>query len=605
MTGVAIPPRTRTPAAMAAVDGAVDHPGLPGGLWTLEPLSPPDGLARADAMCRRLAARHYENFTAVSRIAPVPVRTHLARVYAYCRVTDDLGDELGAASGEALASWRAEVEGVLLRGAAPRTSLMLALGATVRARALPAAPFLDLIAANVQDQAVHAYETWPELLAYCRLSAAPVGRMVLGVVGVADPRAARLSDDVCVGLQLANFAQDVSVDAARGRRYLVGDDVRAAGVEGAVRAMCDRADALLRSGEELEGLCSGWLRAQLALYRLGGRAIVASVRAAGYATDRVRPHLGPLDRVRIAAAAAPALVRARQVDPRVAEAARECAQTARHEAANFYWGFVALPRAQRESIYAVYAFARRVDDVADGPGAGSARVRLDAERRRLRVALSGGADDPVLRMVAVAARRHAIPIEDLDAIVAGVERDAGRVRYATWSDLGGYCRLVASAVGRICVRIFGYTDPAALVRADELGMAMQLTNILRDVREDASLGRVYLPREDLEAAGIDGEEIVAAAAEERPARVDQAAWARLVAVEAERAEGLFASGLGVCDLIPYRAATCVRTMAGIYRALLADIEARPAVVLSERLSLSPARKLGVLARSVATVGARR
>jgi phytoene synthase len=602
MTGLATPPPTRATqdVLLAAPVPDVDPSifATLGEQWTLASLEAPSDLAAADALCRRLVAGHVENFTAISRIVPAPVRAHLARVYAFCRVTDDLGDETGAAAPAALAEWRAEVERVLLRGAPPRTALMLAVGETVHARALQAAPFLDLIAANVQDQTVHAYQTWPQLLAYCRLSAVPVGRMVLGVVGLRDHRALRLSDDVCVGLQLANFAQDVSVDAAKGRRYLVGDDVAGQGVAGAVRVMCDRAETLLNSGEQLERLCAGWLRAQLALYRLGGLAIVAAVRARGCETERERPQLTTLTRMRVAATAAPELLRSAAADPELTAAARQCRETARREAANFYWGFVALPRSQRESIHAVYVFARRVDDVADSPGTGSPRVRLDAERRRLRAALQGSVEDPVLRMLAAAVRRHAIPFEELEQIVAGVERDAGRVRYATWEELAGYCRLVASSVGRICVRIFGYSDPRALDRADELGLALQLTNILRDVREDASLGRLYLPAADLARAGIDGEALLNSPVDRRP-RVDPRAWEALVRIEAERAHALFASGLRVCEFVPYRAATCVRTMAGIYRELLSEIEGHPHAVLDRRLSLSAGRKLGVLARSLA------
>lgn len=594
MTGLAEAPAS---VDVRSAHAPVAEPALePPRIWTLDPLRPVRDLAHADALCHALAARHVENFTTISRVVPAPVRTHLARVYAFCRVTDDLGDETGSEAAALLTAWRAEVERVLLRGATPTTAVMRAVVETVRARALSAAPFLDLIEANIQDQRVRAYETWPDLLGYCRLSASPVGRMVLGVVGLRDHRAVRLSDDVCVGMQLANFAQDVSVDAAKGRRYLVGDDVRAKGVVGAIETMCDRAESLLESGEQLERMCSGWLRTQLALYRLGGLAIVRAVRQCGCDTRAHRPVLGTPERLRIAAAAAPSLFAAADSDADLGAAARECRDIARREAANFYWGFIALPRAQRESIHAVYVFARRVDDVADAPGTGSPRVRLDMERRRLRAALNGAPDDPVMRMLGVAVRRHAIPIEELEAIVSGVERDAGRVRYQTWDSLADYCRLVASSVGRICVRIFGYSDPCALERADELGLAMQLTNILRDVREDAAMGRVYIPAEDLAAAGVDPDVLVAGG------HIAPGAWRSLIDTEARRARALFASGLQVCELVPYRAATCVRTMAGIYESILDDIESEPHVVLERRVSLGGRRKLGVLLRSVARVG---
>ena len=247
-------------------------------------------LRAADAYCRLLADRHYENFSVASRLLPAPLHLDLARVYAYCRVTDDLGDESAGAARERLARWRAEVDD-LFAGTAPVHPVLVALRETARRRDLSAEPFLDLIAANVQDQEVTAYETWPDLLAYCRLSAAPVGRIVLRLFGLREPGAEQLSDDVCIGLQVANFAQDVSRDAAKGRRYLLGPEVAELGVAGAVRAHCDRARGLLASGDELERLASGVLRLQLSLYRLGGLAILRAIERAGYATDRTRPRV--------------------------------------------------------------------------------------------------------------------------------------------------------------------------------------------------------------------------------------------------------------------------------------------------------------------------
>ena len=260
-------------------------------------------LAAADAYCRLLAGRHYENFSVASRLLPASLRLDLARVYAYCRVTDDLGDESGETACARLARWRDEVEALFARGS-PVHPVLVALRETVRARDLPAPPFLDLIAANVQDQRVAAYETWPELEAYCALSAAPVGRIVLRLFGIRDPDAERLSDDVCTGLQVANFAQDVASDAARGRRYLLTSEVERLGVAGAVRAHCERARRLLASGEELERLTSGRRRLQLALYRLGGLAILDAIERAGCETERVRPRVPAPARAALVARAA-------------------------------------------------------------------------------------------------------------------------------------------------------------------------------------------------------------------------------------------------------------------------------------------------------------
>ena len=267
-------------------------------------------LAAADAYCRRLAGRHYENFTVASRLLPAALRLDLARVYAYCRVTDDLGDESGGAARARLERWRGEVDD-LFGGRAPVHPVLVALRETVDRLGLPSRPFLDLVAANLQDQEVTAYETWPELLAYCGLSAAPVGRIVLRLLGLRGAAAERRSDDVCVGLQLANFAQDVRDDTARGRRYLLGPEVAELGVAGAVRAHCDRARRLLASGVELERMASGRARLQLSLYRLGGEAIVGAIERAGFETDRARPTVSAAAKAALVVRAVRGLARGR------------------------------------------------------------------------------------------------------------------------------------------------------------------------------------------------------------------------------------------------------------------------------------------------------
>jgi squalene synthase HpnC len=247
-------------------------------------------LEAADRHCRSLATRHYENFAVASRFLARDIRVDLTRVYAYCRTTDDLGDESGGHGRARLARWRRDVED-LFAGAMPVHPVLLALQGTIERRGLPSEPFVDLIAANEQDQEITAYREWSALLGYCMLSAAPVGRIVLRVFGLRDPALEPLSDDVCVGLQLANFAQDVGRDARIGRSYLLGTEVEASGVAGATRAMCDRARTLLASGRALERAAPGALRLQLALYRLGGLAICDAIERQGYATSDKRPEV--------------------------------------------------------------------------------------------------------------------------------------------------------------------------------------------------------------------------------------------------------------------------------------------------------------------------
>ena len=205
---------------------------------------------------------------------------------------------------------------------------------------------------------------------------------------------------------------------------------------------------------------------------------------------------------------------------------------AKREAGNFYWGFISLGYHERMAIYALYNFARQVDDEADAVGVENLPARLAVHRERIsRAVRDEYGEDPILRVLSEAIHRYQIPERELQMLVDGVEMDFTKTRYATFAELQAYCTLVASVVGRMCVRIFGFSDPVALQHADDLGMALQLTNILRDVREDAvDLCRVYLPQDELERFGIpesalaDGRIL---SAMERPDRPPRRARARV------------------------------------------------------------------------------
>ncbi|MGH7738463.1 MAG: phytoene/squalene synthase family protein [Candidatus Tyrphobacter sp.] len=253
-------------------------------------------LAAADEYCRLLTRKHYENFLIVSGLPRGRIRRDLMRVYAYCRSTDDFGDESGTQGRERLERWRDEVRS-LFAGGTPVHPVLVALADTIARYDLAREPFENLIEANLRDQTVTRYETWEEVREYCRYSAAPVGRMVLGVFGISNAQTKSLSDDVCIGLQLANFAQDVTWDTAKGRSYLVQAELRTLGVAGAVREHCERAKSLLASGAELERIAPAPLRRQLTLYRRGGLAIVRAVERAGYRSDRTRPRVPRLKKL--------------------------------------------------------------------------------------------------------------------------------------------------------------------------------------------------------------------------------------------------------------------------------------------------------------------
>jgi len=265
----------------------------------------------------------------------------------------------------------------------------------------------------------------------------------------------------------------------------------------------------------------------------------------------------------------------------VEQAYAEVERLTRARAKNFAYGIMVLPRAKRRAIAAVYAFAREVDDIADGDlPEEEKRARLEALRRAL---------DDEGRLVALrdARTRYSIPDSALHALVDGGLQDLEQARYETISDLLGYCRKVAGAVGRACIPIYGSDDEK---HAEQLGIALQLINIVRDVREDWELGRVYLPQDELEAYGVSEDDIA-------NGRVTSE-WRALMAFNAQRARAYLAEGLELLDSLDSRSALCVSTFAGLYRATLDRIEANGYDVFGESCRLSTPAKLAVVARGL-------
>lgn len=267
-----------------------------------------------------------------------------------------------------------------------------------------------------------------------------------------------------------------------------------------------------------------------------------------------------------------------------------CADVTRTEARNFHYGIRLLPPPKRTAMCAVYAFARRADDIGDGdlplPDKRASLIRL----RQDLTEVHARSDDPVLVALSDASRRLPIPLAALDELIDGVLMDVDGRRYASFDELHDYCRCVAGAIGRLSLGVFGSSEPErAATLADALGIALQITNILRDVGEDLDDGRVYLPADDCRRFGWDPQ---------RPTE-DPAAFAALVRYEAEVAEAWYEYGLTLLPLLDRRSAACAAAMAGIYRRLLRRIAADPAPVLRERLSLSTKEKLRVAARSLA------
>jgi phytoene synthase len=277
------------------------------------------------------------------------------------------------------------------------------------------------------------------------------------------------------------------------------------------------------------------------------------------------------------------------------EAYRSCEAVTRARAGNFYYGIRLLPAPKRRAMCAVYAFARRIDDIGDGQdGPDHKLALLEEARANLHAQASwDGArpEDPVSLALADAERRFALPRQALEDLIAGVEMDVREQRYGTFEELVVYCRKVAGSIGRLCLAIFGSSDQAsALPLADDLGVALQLTNILRDIREDLGRGRLYLPLQDRQRFGC--EDLLGAS---------PAAFAALISFEVARAREWFDRGMGLLELIDARSGSCVSAMAGIYRRILERIDSSPQEVLEHRVSLPPWEKTWVSLRSLAGV----
>lgn len=282
-----------------------------------------------------------------------------------------------------------------------------------------------------------------------------------------------------------------------------------------------------------------------------------------------------------------------------------CRAVVAARAKNFSYAFLLLPPARRRGLEAIYAYCRIADDFADDDGLAPAeRARRLADlRARLRAALPAPGDpappslapdrDLDLLMTALrdTALTYGVARDDLDQVAIGCEQDITVTRYATWDDLRGYCYLVASAVGLACLPVFGVKgdEEAARPYAVDLGLAMQLTNIIRDVREDLERDRVYLPQDELRSFGVTEAQL-------REGRAD-AAWRAFCAFQVQRARDLFARGERLAPLVRRRSRVCPLALAALYRAVLDEVERADHDVFSTRVSLGSARKLALLGRS--------
>jgi phytoene synthase len=277
----------------------------------------------------------------------------------------------------------------------------------------------------------------------------------------------------------------------------------------------------------------------------------------------------------------------------VAESYKHCRHLTRDARSSFFYSFFMLSRAKRQAMYALYAFLRRTDDIGDcDDEIGTRRLRLDRWRESLEAALAGRFRDPIFPALADAVVRYDIPHVYLAAAIDGVQMDLEQDRYATFDELESYCYRVASVVGLACIHIWGYRDDRALAPARACGLAFQITNILRDLNEDARRGRVYLPQEDLRRFDYSESDLLGGVCDRR--------FAELMNFQIDRARRYYHEAAPLADYLRADGRRVFGVMLRTYRELLARIERRHGDVLAGKVSLSHWRRLAIVARCCLT-----
>ena len=605
----------------------------------------------AQQYTRWLATHHYENFNVASWLLPKDLHQHFYNVYAYCRWADDLGDEVpDNQRALGLLDWWQQELNTCYDGR-PSHAVFVALRETIVAKDVPRQPFADLLKAFRQDQTVKRYATWKSVLDYCIYSANPVGRLVLYLCGYRDEQRQKLSDATCTALQLANFWQDVSRDLEKGRIYIPLDAAAHHGVSeddivfrrfgnnyvALMKDLIGRTRILFNQGLPLSQQVEGKLSVDLEMFRRGGLAVLDAIAAQGYDTLHQRPSIskakqaGLLGRILLgqfftrkrhsiasksadSATARPiGATESQRATPEetanldLAHSYEACWNLAREAHSNFYYAFFLLPKGKRDGIASLYAFMRLVDNVADDGddlaakqrGLAKWRAALDeavggygafidgSSALELESAPTGAAE--VLPALADTMRRFNMPARYLHDQISGAEMDLTVHSYPTFDRLREYCYRVAGTVGLTCTHIFGFKDPRALDLAEKLGLAFQLTNIIRDVHEDAERGRVYLPGEDLARFNVSPEDFCK----------DKGTLGirELLRFEADRAFQLYEQGSELLDLIDADSRGTLWLLIHTYNALLTRIESLEFAVFGERIRLSKTEKMLFIARA--------
>lgn len=618
-------------------------------------------LQQAQSYCSRWAATHPENFIIASMLLPRSLKQDFHNIYAYCRWSDDLADETGDPQQalKLLEWWQRELEQCLR--SPPRHPILLALRQTIQRHDLDLAPFLQLLSAFRQDQQILRYTDDAQLLDYCRRSANPVGHILLQLARAVTPTNLALSDAICTGLQLANFCQDISHDAGRGRIYLPQSAWQKYGVDEAMllrrqvtpelrHALSQWVDSARRSlhqGWPLVRLVPAWLRTDIDLFVRGGLAVLQTIEMQQFDVWTKRPRLTKMTQAKLMVTSLLTLstppplnknsasitsppqpkqfllaAKRNQREPESKElrdSRRWCAQVCRQSKSSFFSSFALLDTARRQAMHALYAFARITDDLADNSQPAELRearlerwrielwqhchshhtasndcnqsLQCDATAPAAALLTMPGNYDAIWPALADCVAKYHVPLRLLDEIITGVLMDVRHNQPTDWEELQNYCYHVASTVGLACTHIWRAAErgPLPFQAAIDCGFAFQLTNILRDIRQDARAQRVYIPQSLFDKYSVDRFAWLSS----QPT----GNWQTMLEDVAHRAQQLYRAGWPTIHTLTPRSQRMFSLMWHSYRDLLSHLMTRKEQLwTTEKLQLPKTRQLRMLAQ---------
>ncbi len=545
--------------------------------------------------CQQLATTHYENFPVGSLLIRKDLRPHVHAIYAFARTADDFADEPGLEKLDRLdklAEWDRLLDQAV--GGSVDHPIFIALAQTIRRFDLPVKLFHDLVRAFRQDVTVNRYQTMEQLIqSYCRNSANPVGRLVLLLHGYREESLMHFSDCTCTALQLANFWQDIAIDLDKDRLYLPLEDLKKfnlsvedisrcrVGANGRsplhmgssfqelIRYEINFTRELFKKGAPLIPCLKGRLQWEIKATWLGGMGILDKIEQVNYDIFQQRPQWSKWEMIGLFLRA----VILSEADDK--------------KKSNFYLALLLLPKKKRQAMFTFYSFCRAVDDAVDLASSPSeAKRKLDLWRYQIALCYDGCPTQTDAQQLQKVIRQYQIPRQEIEDILRGVEMDIAANHFQTFQELEEYCYCVASAVGLVSSRIFGVQEERGRDFAILLGKALQLTNILRDIKEDAQKGRVYIPQNDLEQFDYSEENLRRLVQDEPVLKLInfQCRRARLFFEKADTAfESL--SKENQKKFLP------ARVMEAIYKAILDQIEKNPAVIFSKRVTVPLWKKM--------------